>query len=332
MGTRSRRPGLDTVRDGTQSVERAASRAGRPSAARRILVIKLGALGDVVLAFAPFAAIRAHHPDDHITLLTTMPFVGLASASPWFDAVTVDTRPPLWDLPGLLRLRAILAGQDFVYDLQTSGRSSRYFRLAGRPSWSGIARGASHPDADPERDRLHTRIRQAGQLAQAGIACVPEPDLSWLAAAGPVPEPPTALLVPGAAPHRPAKRWPAERFGELASRLVQRGLRPVVVGTTADAPLAAVIRAHCPDALDLTGRTSLLDLGGLAARASLAVGNDTGPMHLAAAMGCRAIVLFSHESDPALTAPVGRTPEQVAVLRVPDLSVLPVDRVAALLG
>jgi ADP-heptose:LPS heptosyltransferase len=55
-------------------------------------------------------------------------------------------------------------------------------------------------------------------------------------------------------------------------------------------------------------------------------------MHLAAAMGCRAIVLFSHESDPALTAPVGRTPEQVAVLRVPDLSVLPVDRVAALLG
>jgi ADP-heptose:LPS heptosyltransferase len=80
--------------------------------------------------------------------------------------------------------------------------------------------------------------------------------------------------------------------------------------------------------LDLTGQTSLLALGGLAARAAVAVGNDTGPMHLAASMGCRSIVLFSAESDPALTAPVGRS---VSVLRVPDLGDLPVSRVAALL-
>ena len=303
---------------------------------RRILVIKLGALGDVVLAFAPFAAIRAHHPHDHVTLLTTMPFVGLASASPWFDAVAVDARPAWWDLRGLRRLRRTLAGHDFVYDLQTSGRSSRYFRLAGRPGWSGIARGASHPDADPDRDRLHTRVRQAGQLARAGIDAVPFPDLSWLARGGPVLSPPTVLLIPGAAPHRPAKRWPADRFGALAARLAQRGLHPVVVGTQADAPLAAAIRARCPGALDLTGRTSLIELGGLAARASLAIGNDTGPMHLAAAMGCRSVVLFSHDSDPALAAPVGRAPEQVAILRAADLADLPLARVearvAALLG
>ena len=296
---------------------------------RRILVIKLGALGDVVQAFAPFAAIRAHHPDDHVALLTTSPFAGLARASPWFDAVAVDARSAWWDLSGLRRLRRTLAGYDFVYDLQTSGRSSRYFRLAGRPGWSGIARGASHPDADPDRDRLHTRIRQAGQLAQAGIAAVPAPDLAWLAGGGPVLAPPTVLLVPGAAPHRPAKRWPAERFGALAALLAQRGLHPVVVGGQADAPLAAAIRACCPDALDLTGRTSLIELGGLMARARLAVGNDTGPMHLAAAMGCPALVLFSADSDPALTAPVGRRPDQVAILRVADLTDLAVAPVAA---
>ena len=298
-------------------------------AMKRILVIKLGALGDFVLAFAPFAAIRAHHPDDHVTLLTTSPFAALASASPWFDAVAVDRRPAWWNLAGLRRLRRTLAGHDFVYDLQTSGRSSRYFRLAGRPGWSGIARGASHPDADPDRDRLHTRIRQAGQLARAGIGRVPEPDLAWLAQAGPVLEQPSALLVPGAAPHRPAKRWPAERFGELAVLLARQGLRPVVLGAASDAPLAAIICTCCPEALDLTGHTSLLDLGGLAARATLAVGNDTGPMHLAAAMGCPALVLFSGDSDPALTAPVGRRPEQVAILRVPDLAGLAVTPVAA---
>ena len=305
-------------------------------------MIKLGALGDVVLAFAPFAAIRAHHPDAHVTLLTTAPFLGLASASPWFDAVALDTRPAPWNLRGLRRLRRLLAGHDFVYDLQTSGRSGRYHLLAGRPPWSGIAPGCSHPDRDPDRDRLHTRLRQAGQLAQAGIASVPDPDLSWLAPHGPVLPGSVlpgsvlpgrvALLVPGAAPHRPAKRWPAERFGALAVRLAADGLSPVVLGAAGDAPLAAAILRACPEARDLTGRTSLLELGGLASRAVLAVGNDTGPMHLAAAMGCRCLVLFSRHSDPVLTAPVGRREGQVRVLRVPDLQALEVADVAARLG
>ncbi len=295
---------------------------------KRILVIKLGALGDFVQAFPPFAAIRAHHPEARITLLTTRPFVGLATASPWFDAVALDRRLHFWQLHRLAQMRRRLAGYDFVYDLQTSRRSSRYHDLAGRPPWSGIARGASHPDADPRRDRLHTRARQAGQLARAGIAQVPDPDLGWLAAADAAAAPPTVLLVPGASPHRPGKRWPVAQFGALARLLQARGLRPVIVGGADEAPLAAAILAVCPTAQDLTGRTSLLELAALASRASLAVGNDTGPMHLAAALGCPAVVLFSRDSDPALTAPLGRTPGQVAILRAPDLAGLPVVDVA----
>jgi len=296
---------------------------------RRILVIKLGALGDVVLAFAPLAAIRAHHAADEVALLTTAPFAPLLAGSPWFDRVLVDRRPRPWDLRGLLALARTLRGWDFVYDLQTSGRSSRYHRLAGRPPWSGIARGASHPHDNPARDLMHTRERQAEQLARAGIAEVPWPDLGWLAAQGPVLARPYALLVPGASPHRPAKRWPVERFAEIAARLSARSIRPVVVGSGAERPLAAAIAAACPDALDLTGRTALAELGGLAARASLAVGNDTGPMHLAAAMGTRAIVLFSADSDPVLTAPRGPDPARITVLRSPDLAGLEVGRVAA---
>ena len=294
-----------------------------------ILVIKHGALGDIVLAFAPFAAIRAHHPGDRITLLTTAPFAELCAASPWFDRIEIDRRPSWWDLRGVASLRRRLRGFDFVYDLQTSSRSSTYFRLAGQPGWSGIAHGASHPHDHPDRDRMHTRDRQADQLARAGIADVPFPDLSWLAGQGPLLDQPYALLVPGAAPHRPAKRWPVAHFGDLAARLSVTGVRPVVVGAAADAPLAEAILHHCPTALDLTGRTSLIELGGVSARASLAVGNDTGPMHLAAAMGCRAIVLFSGESDPALTAPRGPDPAAVSVLRADVLADLPVERVAS---
>jgi ADP-heptose:LPS heptosyltransferase len=295
---------------------------------KRILVIRLGALGDFFLSLAPFAAIRAHHPADEITLLTGAPFAPLARRAPWFDQVEVDARPAAWDLAGLIRLRRQLRGFDFVYDLQTSARSSWYFLLAGRPPWSGIARGCSHPHANPRRDGMHTLERQAEQLRMAGIVAMPSPDLARLVRPPPVALPRGAvLLVPGAAQRRPRKRWPAERYVALAARLAERGMTPVVVGSAGEAALAAPIRAACPTAIDLIGRTAIEDLPGLAVGAALAVGNDTGPMHVFAAMGCRSVVLFSADSDPGLTAPRGPGGAWPIVLRAPDLAALPVEDV-----
>ncbi len=297
---------------------------------KRILVIRLGALGDFFLSLGPFAAIRERHATDEITLLTTAPFAALARRAPWFDRVEVDTRPALADIPGLLRLRRQLGGFDFVYDLQTSGRSSLYFILAGRPRWSGIASRCSHPHANPRRDFMHTLERQREQLEMTGVTVFPPADLSWLVRWPGVDLPaPCALLVPGASPGRPRKRWPAERFGALAALLAAGGLTPVVVGTEGETDLAATIRAACPAAIDLTGQTALSDLPGLAVGAALAVGNDTGPMHVAASVGCRCVVLFSADSDPALTAPRGPGGSWPVVVRVDDLARLPVEEVVA---
>jgi ADP-heptose:LPS heptosyltransferase len=308
---------------------------------RRILVIKLGALGDVVMTMGPAEAIRRHHADAEITLLTTPPFAELARAAPWFDRVEVDERPKPWHPRRLRRLARFLAsGFDRVYDLQTADRSSWYFRLArapggGRPEWSGIARFCSHPHRNPRRDFMHTIERQAEQLAHAGIAETPFPSLAWavpLLAPLDLPER-YALLVPGAAAHRPEKRWPAERFDDLAVRLAADGLTPVVIGTAVDRAAADTVLAACPEAVGLVGRTRLLDLPGLAGGARLAVGNDTGPMHVAAVVGTPCIVLFSGASDPALTAP--RAPPgapPVAVLRADDLRGVPIETVAAALA
>lgn len=291
----------------------------------RILVIKLAALGDFVQAFAPFAAIRAHHPGARITLLTTPPFAALAQASPWFDEVWTDGRPDWLDLRGVARLALLLrrARFDRVYDLQTSSRSSRYrLFVGGGAEWSGIARGASHPDADPMRDLLHTAERQRGQLRAAGITGFPQPALEWLDAdvsGFALPEG-FALLLPGASPTRPGKRWPAAHFAELAARL----RRPVVLcGGPAETALAREIMALTPGLLNLAGRTDLRQLAAVARRASLAIGNDSGPTHLAAAASCPTIALFGAESDPALCAPRGK----VVVLRREPLSALSVEEV-----
>lgn len=299
----------------------------------RILVIKLGALGDFILAFGPFAAIRTHHPDAEITLLTTRPFAALGAASPYFDHIWVDDKPKMWQVPKVLKLRRQLNAGRFtrVYDLQTSDRSSWYFRLmGGEVPWSGIASGCSMPHANPDRDHMHTIERQAEQLAMAGIASVPPPDLSW--AEGDVarfglPQP-FALLCPGGAPHRPAKRWPAERFAEAARWLAARNVTPVLLGTAAEQAEVDTVRAGCPEAVSLVGKTAFIDILGLGRRALLALGNDTGPMHLIAAAGCPSVVLFSHDSDPSLCAPRGR----VTVLRRPTLAELPTAEVEGALA
>ena len=294
-----------------------------------VLVVKLGALGNIVLSLNAFAAIRAHHPAARISVLTTAPYADWLRAAPWFDEVLVDTRPRWWNLPEVNRLRRMLNGRGFarVYDLQTSSRSSHYLRLFrrdARPEWSGIAPGCSHPDRDPDRDRLHDNDRQAGQLRQAGIAAIPPADLSWCRGdIGRFDLPRDfAVLVPGSAPHRPVKRWPAARYQALAEALRARDVTPVVVGSAGESALARDI----PAALDLTGRTSFGDLADLGRAARFAVGNDTGPMHLLATAGCPALVLFSHDSDPALCAPRG---PDVRVLRRPDLAALEVDAVLA---
>ncbi len=297
---------------------------------KRVLVIKLGALGDIVLAFAAFAGIRAQHPQAEITLLTTRPFVDLLSASPWFDRIMTDRRPKFWDVAGLLALRRQLRGFDMVYDLQTSARSSHYFKLAGSPLWSGIAKGCRYPHDNPARNGMHTRERLAEQLAKAGIAPLKPADLDWLRHDPGLALPPRfAVLVPGAAPHRPGKRWPAEEFGALAVMLAARGLAPVVVGTAQESHLGQSIRLKCPEALDLSGKTSMLQLAGVIARAALAVGNDTGPMHLAAALDVPSLLLFSEESDPALTAPRYSDGTWPVIIRVKLLAGLSVQRVAA---
>ncbi len=277
-----------------------------------------------------FAAIRAKHPEARITLLTTAAFAGFLAASPWFDEIICDERPQLWNLAGVLRLRRQLRGFDMVYDLQTSSRSARYFTLAGRPAWNGIAPGCSAPHMDAGRNVMHTRERLAAQLAVAGVSGLAAPDLSWAQADVSHLGLPAdfVALVPGAAPHRPEKRWPEAKFATLARQLKQRA---VVVGGKADAPFAAAIKAFAPMTIDLTGRTSLVELVGVLRRAGLAVGNDTGPMHVAAALGIASVVLFSEASDPVLTAPRYPDGGWPVILRKAHLSGLSVAEVVAAL-
>lgn len=310
---------------------------------KKVLVIKLGALGDFVLALAAMKKIREAHPKAKITLLTTPPFEALAKLSPYFNAVETDGRPEDFGEMMTMIGRIRKARYDRVYDLQTNSRTNWYFQLLRpfAPQWSGIAVGCSLPQRGKARLSMHTLERHADQLRAAGVwpdaptepGSAPPPDLSWIlrrhkeprpVAGAPAPKP-YVLFVPGGSAHRPEKRWPVEYYSQLGSLLKARGLDIVIIGGPQESAMARQIQKAVGGARDLTGRTDFAQLAVLGAKAALAVGNDTGPTHLLAAAGAPTIALFSDASDPELCGPRGH----VAVIRSPDLKALPVSTVAS---
>jgi len=299
---------------------------------KRILVLKLGALGDIIQALGPMRAIREHHRDDHITLMTTKPYETFLAAANVADAIFIDKRPGTFDAMGWLQLRRTFKNGKFdrVYDLQTSSRSNRYARLfwpGPVPEWSGIAAGCSHPHTNPARDSMHTIERQKEQLDIAGIEDVPMPDLTTFASNISHLNLPSkyCMIAPGGAQHRQDKRWPASRYHEIVQLLSQSAVTPVICGGPEETELCAQISAGCQNVCNVAGKTSLVDLVGIAKGAQLALGNDNGPMHIAAATNTKSIVLYSFASDPALCAQRG---QDVTIIRRKSLDDLSVAEVA----
>ncbi|MBS4046654.1 MAG: glycosyltransferase family 9 protein [Alphaproteobacteria bacterium] len=298
-----------------------------------ILVIKHSALGDMILALPLLRAIRQHHAGERIVLLTTAPYVDLLQRSGLADEIWTDPRAKVWQPLKLLALlrRIRKAGFSRIYDLQGSQRTKSYYRLLGSPAdiWVGNAPGCRYHIPDPTAPMHITELRRR-QLALVGIPDPGLPDLDFLTADIARFSLPAriALLVPGGAPHRPAKRWPAERFAALAGHLVSQGITPVLIGRAAEQAEIAAIQANCPEAISLCDQTSIADLAALGRRAALCVGNDTGPMHIIAAAGCPSLVLYSAESDPRKISPRG---DWVRLLQRPSLQDVSLEDVIAAL-
>ncbi len=287
----------------------------------KILVIKLGALGDFIQALGAMKAIRAHHDDAHITLLTTAPYQSIGQDCGYFDDMILDSKPK-WYQPHLwagLRLRLNTGGFNRVYDLQNNDRTSLYLKLfSHKPEWVGAAAGASHRNTSPERAKGHAFDSHVQTLALAGIEPFDIDTLSWMNGDLSRFDLPKryVLIASGCSPKHPQKRWPPAEYAALGRALSKHGMTPVLIGTRDDADAVEFIKEHCQGAIDLSEKTSLYDLPALARGAAFSVGNDTGPIHIIAATGCLTFALYSGFSHPVKHRPLGA---HVQIIRQEDL-------------
>lgn len=273
---------------------------------RRVLVVRLSALGDILLATPAVRAIARRFPEARVDWLVEAAYLPLVESNPNARAVAYDKKGAHAGVRGLLALRRALASEsyDLVVDLQDKPKSRLFHSLAPEClAWhkrtpaqallSMVGREAPLTRAHavdlyfealeplglkPEDRRLELRL-SPGREAEAAKA---------------LPAGRIAAVAPGA--RWTTKRWPAGKFAEVVRALAARGFSPLLVGGPGDAEVLAAVRAELGGAVP---DTVSLGVGALAAavrRSAVLVSNDSGPVHLASALGVPVVAVFGPTS------------------------------------
>ncbi|HEX6998745.1 MAG TPA: glycosyltransferase family 9 protein [Gammaproteobacteria bacterium] len=304
-------------------------------AARRVLCVRLDALGDVLMTTPALRAVKRAHPERHVTLLTSRSGAEVGRLSPDVDEVIAYDAP--WVKATAARARSAqdhrlvrkLAGMEFDAAVIFTVYSQSPLPAAMMCYLADIPRRLAHcrenpyqlltdwvPETEPGPAVRHEVRRQLDLVATVGwttdderlrLAIPPQADERIgrrVAALGLDANRPWAVVHPGAS--APSRRYPEERFAAAVRALAKlHGWRIVLTGTRSEEPLLRRVRMRAGvPAISLGGSLSLAELAALIRRAPLLISNNTGPVHVAAAVGTPVVDLY------ALTNPQ-HTPWQV---------------------
>jgi heptosyltransferase II len=309
----------------------------------KILVRATNWVGDAIMALPALRAVRQRFPDAEIAILA-LPYVAdiYRDQQVCNRCIVYDRRGAHATFSGRERLAAELRAQkfDIALLLQNAFDAAWIAWRAGIPQRIGYARDAralllTQSVAVPKKGEIpaHERFYYLELLRRAGwLECLPEEShitLSvseqgrrrageFLLASGARPGAMRVAIGAGAS-YGSAKCWPPDRFAEVLNRVQSQIDADVILfGTTAEADVSAAITSemrHPP--INLTGKTAIVDLPALLSQCHLFIGNDSGAMHVAAAVGLPVVAVFG-PTDPCGTAPV--TPRCTVVQQRPYCS------------
>lgn len=285
---------------------------------RKILIRATNWLGDVVMISPAVGLLRGRYPKARLTLLTKAHLAELYAGHRDLDEVlTYDPNGAHHGLSGRIRLARELRGGKFDWAVIfpkgfEAAVAPALARIPVRAGWATDRRGLllTHAVRETPADFfLHHSEYFARPLRQLGITGpLPPPHFpldeshrvtgkKWVVS---LPHP---LVVLHPAASIAPRQWGSERFIELGKALHLRGCGIALIGALAEAAQAQVIATAIPGALNLAGMTSLKEMAGVIAAADLFIGNDSGPMHIAAALGVKTLAIFG-AGHPGKTAPL----------------------------
>ena len=296
---------------------------------KNILIIKLGALGDFILQMGWVFALYEQYPDAKFTFMTTKPFVPFVKAMPFVSDIIVDTRPR-GDVKQWWRTcKKGIADKkwDYIFDLQSSNRTrNKYFNIARfftrhDMNWAHLSDGGFFVRSITKKHAF-----SFGKMEVSHMPFIPRNvDLSFLKGDEKhfdiLPKKPFLLIIPGCSASHPYKRWPSQKYLQLVLKAEEQGIPSVVLGTNAEQKEIDEI-CQKSQAVNFQNKASLLDIPSLAGKASVVIGNDTGPVHMSCFSNKPAIVLFCQK-----TANSAKKLKNVTNLIAQDISDISVEQV-----
>jgi lipopolysaccharide heptosyltransferase II len=300
------------------------------------LVIRLDLLGDLVLSLPAIHALARSYPDAAIDALVTPATVGVIQHEPAIARV-MSYDPTVWRRPNaflswsryreLLRLLGELRHARYDLCLSLAGEWASLFAYGSQARRRVGYRDEAYPCllTDPVagkryRTRQHeveyglALARAAGASAKAEQRApaltvssqAAEEVRAWLADHA-VRDTDVLIALHAGATNGAAKRWPVSHWAALADRLIRElHARVVLTGAPSDAPLTQAIMAHMQEtALNFAGKTTIPQLAALLARCDLVMSGDSGPLHMAGAVGTPVVALYG-PTDPLLSGPAGK--------------------------
>ena len=278
-----------------------------------ILIIKHGALGDLIQITSSLKSIRQKYPDSKITLLTDIKFKFFSDRIIFVDEIIYENRPSFFRIDKWLTiiLKIIKRRFNIVFDLQNSDRTSVYYFFIKlfnpKIVWSGNRRGGKFKYHPKNFESIPIKDRIKNQLVLMDIEIYDKPDISWMMKKNIInlPDNDFVILLPGSSPEHKHKRWPAEKFAELANYLKEKKIDSIILGQShSEGEELKKIKLLAPKIIDFSDQ-DLDCLATTASKAIGAIGNDTGPTFVAAAAGCPITWLLSNHTDPNITQLLG---------------------------
>lgn len=283
-----------------------------------ILIIKHGALGDLIQAEGIIKSIRYQHKNAKLILLTSKKFIDLMAMCPYIDDQLIDSRPTLLNINYYINLYKKLSKYNLkiIYDLQNSQRTYLYRRyLLNKIKWISTNR-KDHPISGLRG--LEEMLKDNSVNTKYAL----KPNIKWLSKdIKNIVKKNKILnkyivLLPGSSKKNPLKRWPY--FKNLAEILILKGNEVVIILGPEEKDMASLFPGLVLKNLDWA------ELSGVIENSKFVIGNDSGPCHIASCLNKKGLALFGPTTS-STRSELQRG--KFEILKVEDLNNLDVNKV-----
>ena len=288
-----------------------------------ILIIKHGSLGDLVMSFGAIKTIRVNYHNSLIFLLTQSNYKKFFNNLPFVNEILTDDRLSIF--PSVLNILKIVKNKeiDLVIDLQNSTRTEiynfflKYFRKCKILS----SKKFSHYKYKQKKiGEQHVTKNHQDQLKVLGINNYFKPDLNWMIK-GNIKTSNKVIIIPGASKSGEYKKWPSQKYAQVAKFLVSKNYEIYLTGSSIDLDTINEIIEICPESMNKINESTIEDFYELCMTSKLIITNDTGPAHIAGLTDKNVIWIANDNKISRSCYPLGNNLHKIISRNVKNISV-----------